>query len=237
MAGETITTREASNRLGISSQRLRQLIASGDVHADRHGHVWAVDPASVNDYERRRRPTAGRSLSPMMAWAALFSEFGTAISDEVVQAFDLHRTERSRLTQLGQRDPGDWRWLALRRATTERFNTFDAYLDRIALLDDIVLTGVSATADHGMDLVVHERHLDLYLPEATTAELKTTMRLRPASTGNLTLRSIGDLEASTFIMQRDVMPRPVVAVDLLDDSDGRTARVGAALIEAILDGR
>lgn len=104
MAGETITTREASNRLGISSQRLRQLIASGDVHADRHGHIWAVDPASVNDYERRRRPSAGRSLSPMMAWAALFSEFGTAISDDVVQAFDLHRTERSRLTKLGQRE-------------------------------------------------------------------------------------------------------------------------------------
>lgn len=237
MAGETITTHEASQRLGVSSQRLRQLIASGDVHAERHGHVWAVDPISVNDYDRRRRPTAGRSLSPTMAWAALFSDFGTAVSDDVAQAFDLHRTERSRLCKLRQRDPGDWRWLAQRRATTERFNTFDAYLDRIALLDDIVRTGVSAMARYNVDLVVHERHVDVYLPEATAAELKTTMRLEPASTGNLTLRSIGDLEASAYIMQRDVMPRSVVAVDLLDDSDARTARAGADLIEAILDGR
>jgi hypothetical protein len=33
------------------------------------------------------------------------------------------------------------------------------------------------------------------------------------------------------------MPRSVVAVDLLDDSDTRTARAGADLIEAILDRR
>jgi hypothetical protein len=237
MAAETITTNEASSRLGVSGQRLRQLIASGDVHAERHGHVWAVAPASVSDYDRRRRPTAGRSLSTAMAWAALFSNFGTDVSDEVAQAFELHRTERSRLTSLREREPGDWRWLAHRRATTERFDTFDAYLDRIALLDDVVLTGASATVDHDIDLAVHGRHLDVYVPEATVAELKTTMKLKPAATGNLTLRSIGELEASKFIMGRHVMPRSVVAVDLLDDSDTRTARAGADLIGAILDGR
>ena len=237
MANETITTGEASRRLGVSAQRLRQLITSGDIHAERHGHVWAVDPRSVNDYDRRRRPTAGRSLSPTMAWAAMLSNFGTTIEDELAVAFDLHGTERSRLAKLRERQPGDWRWLAHRRATTERFNTFDAFLDRIELLDDVVRTGVSALSDYNVDLIAHERHLDVYVPADVANELTKTMRLEPRSTGNLTLRAIPDLDEAGFIMGRDVMPRSVVAVDLLDDADERTARAGADLIQAILDGR
>ncbi len=171
-----------------------------------------------------------------MAWAAMLSNFGTDITDELAFAFDLHGTERSRLEKLSERDPSDWRWLAHRRATTERFNTFDAYLDRIESLNGVVRTGVSALHDHHVDLIVHERHLDVYVPAAVAAELTTTMRLQPGSTGNLTLRSIPELEATTFVLQRDVMPPSVVAVDLLDDADARTGRAGADLIEAILDG-
>ncbi len=237
MATETITTGEASRRLGVSAQRLRQLITSGDIYAERHGHVWAVDPRSVNDYDRRRRPTAGRSLSPTMAWAAMLSNFGTTIEDELAFAFDLHGTERSRLAKLRERQPGDWRWLAHRRATTERFDTFDAFLDRIASRNDVVRTGVSALADYNIDLIAHERQLDVYVPADVANELTKTMRLEPRSSGNLTLRAIPDLDEAGFIMKGDVMPRSVVAVDLLDDADERTARAGADLIQAILDGR
>jgi len=237
MLGNTITAREAAERLDVSTQRLRQLIVTRDVHAERHGHVWAVDPVSLEAYRRRRRPTAGRSLSPRIAWAALLSSFGTSVSSEIVDAFGLHRTEQTRIERLGSRDADDWRWLAQRRATAERFQTFDAYLERIARRDGAVRTGVSAIADYDVDLVVLDGHLDVYLPEAMAADIKKSMRLQPTSTGNLTLRSVADLEATTYIMQRTVMPRSVVAVDLLDDSDTRTARAGADLIEAILDGR
>jgi hypothetical protein len=237
MATETITTREASRRLGVSVQRLRQLITSGDIYAERHGHVWAIDPRSVTDYDQRRRPTAGRSLSPTMAWAAMLSNFGTAIDDDLTTAFDLHGTERSRLTNLSTRQPDDWRWLAHRRAATKRFDTFDAYLDRIESRNDVVRTGVSAIADHQVDLVVHERHLDVYVAATVAAEIVTTMRLEPRSTGNLTLRSIPEIEEAGYIMNRRSMPRSVIAVDLLDDTDERTARTGSDMIRAILDGR
>jgi len=235
-SGKTITAREAAQRLDVSTQRLRQLILTGDIHAQRHGHVWAVDPTSVDDYRRRRRPTAGRSLSPRIAWAALLSDFGTSISDDIAQAFALHPTEQTRIAKLGLRDAGNWRWLARRRATTERFQTFGAYLGRIARHDGAVRTGVSALADYNIDLLVLG-HLDVYLPEAVTADFKKSMRLQSTSTGNLTLRSGADQQATTYIMQRTLMPRSVVAVDLLDDSDTRTACAGADLIEAILDGR
>lgn len=237
MAKSTLTAREAAERLDVSTQRLRQLISAGDVRAEKHGHVWTVDPKSVDDYRRRRRPTAGRSLSPRMTWAALLSDFGTAISHEVVDVFGLRRTEQTRLADLGRRDAQEWRWLAQRRATAETFSTFDAFLDRIGNRDDVVRTGVSALTDHDVDLVVHAPHLDVYLPATAAAELKTSMHLQPDSAGNLTLRSINDVDAAAFILNRTVMPRSVVGVDLLDDSDARTARSGNDIIEAILDGR
>lgn len=236
MARTTITTGEAADRLEVSAQRLRQLIGSGDISAERHGHVWAVDPASVGDYGRRRRPTAGRSLSARMAWAALLSSFGTDLTDDIVEAFGLRRTECSRLSELSERNPTEWRWLANRRATTQRFDTFDAYLDRIGNTDGVVRTGVSAIGDHAVDLVTHQRSLDAYAAPATVAGLVSSMRLTPTSAGNLTLREISSLHPLAFVLDRDVMPRSVVAVDLLDDADPRTARAGMDLIDTILDG-
>jgi len=167
------------------------------------------------------------------------SDFGTSISDDIAQAFALHPTEQTRIAKLGLRDAGDWRWLAQRRATTERFQTFDAYLEPIARHDGAVRTGTSALADYDIDLLVLDGHLDVYLPEAVAADIKKSMRLQSTSTGNLTLRSVADQQATTYIMQRTLMPRSVVAIDLLDDSDTRTACAGAGadLIEAILDGR
>src|SRR5680860_1858342 len=144
MNGATITVKQAATRLDVSEQRVRRLIGDGDILAERHGHVWAVDPASLDDYRRRRRPTAGRGLSPRMAWAALLSEFGTGIDDELIETFALRRAERDRLGRLRDRDPSEWRWLAHGRANIEHFATFDAYLEQISQLDNVVRTGLSA---------------------------------------------------------------------------------------------
>jgi excisionase family DNA binding protein len=233
----SITTNEAAERLEISTQRLRQLIAADEIHAERHGRMWAIDPASVEEYGRRRRPTAGRSLSMRMVWAALLSEFGTELTDEVIGAFALGRTERARLGKLSGRGAVEWRWLAQRRAKIQRFDTFDAYLDRVEKSEGFVRTGLSAIADHGVELVAHQRSLDVYASASIVADLVDAMRLTPTSTGNLTLRSIDHFDGSGFVLERKVMPAAVVAVDLLDDADTRTSRAGIDLIESIIDGQ
>ncbi len=235
-AAATITTTEAARRLAISPQRLRQLIIANEIHAERHGRMWAIDPASVEEYSRHRRPTAGRSLSTRMVWAALLSDLGTDVDDEVIEAFGLGRTEQARLRALRDRDANEWRWLARRRARVQRFETFGTYLDRVEHHDGVLRTGMSALADHAVDLAAHQRTLDVYAPASTAAALIEAMRLAPASTGNLTIRSIDDFGASGFVLDRDVMPRAVVAVDLLDDADTRTSRAGSDLIEAITRG-
>jgi hypothetical protein len=236
MVGGSITVKAAAERLSVSTQRLRQLIGAGDILAERHGHVWAVSPASVDDYVRRRRPTAGRSLSLRMAWAAMLSDFGTAFDDPVIEYFALRRTERTRLALLSERDPNEWRWLVKRRAGVQRLNTFDAYLDCVAAMPDVIRTGVSAINEHGVDPAVHQRTLDLYATAGTTHRIRTSMRLQPSSTGNLTLRTLPTLEPLLLILDEQVMPLSVVGVDLLDDSDPRTARAGADVIQSVRDG-
>ena len=44
-----ISTQEAADRLGISGQRVRQLLEAGKIDGQRIGAVWVVDEDSVKD--------------------------------------------------------------------------------------------------------------------------------------------------------------------------------------------
>ena len=57
-----ITTTEAAERLGISSARIRQLVVSGKLPAQKFGPVNMVKVADLELI--RHRPSAGRPPSP-----------------------------------------------------------------------------------------------------------------------------------------------------------------------------
>lgn len=59
---------EAAERLGVSAQRVRAMIAAGDLPAERVGHAWVINEADV---ARPRRRSAGRPMSARMAGAFL----------------------------------------------------------------------------------------------------------------------------------------------------------------------
>ncbi len=48
-----LTTTDAAARLGISERRVRQLIASGALTAQRHGRDWVIDPRALPRAEAR----------------------------------------------------------------------------------------------------------------------------------------------------------------------------------------
>ena len=51
-----ITTQEAAKRLGVDDSRVRKLIKSGVIQAEKFGDKsWAVDPASVEAYAQTPR--------------------------------------------------------------------------------------------------------------------------------------------------------------------------------------
>lgn len=66
MAGSYISVAEAAARLGVHPQRVHQRIRDGSLEAEKIGHQWAVDLASVQRVEKRIGP--GRPLSAKSAW-------------------------------------------------------------------------------------------------------------------------------------------------------------------------
>jgi len=51
------STKEAANRMGISPDHLRHLLAVGKIEGKRLGHDWVVLEL---DYKRKRKPGGGR---------------------------------------------------------------------------------------------------------------------------------------------------------------------------------
>lgn len=63
-----LSVTEASNRLGVTGSRVRQLITAGDLPATRVGRAWVLDDADVERYSPRRQ---GRPITEASAWAFL----------------------------------------------------------------------------------------------------------------------------------------------------------------------
>ena len=219
---------EVASRLSVSPQRVRALIASGDLDGRFIGRTWFVDPVSLERYRHVRQPSAGRALSPVTAWAALLTRFGSEVDDRTRQRFHLIDERRARVRALSARAVDDWRWLARRRCDVQRYTTRSAYLTRIAREDGAVRAGLSSGIRHG--LVDGTDSIDLYGGVSTIGRLVERYRLRPDPMGNVTLRTINlDDPDQLAIICSDELPALVVAVDLLEDRDARTAAAGHKL--------
>lgn len=63
------SVRDAATRLNVSERRVRALIESGRLGAQRIGRSWIIEPAAFGGVEGERR--AGRPLAPETAWPEL----------------------------------------------------------------------------------------------------------------------------------------------------------------------
>ena len=227
--GDYVTVADASDQLGVNQQRVRALLAGGDLSGRRIGRVWFIDPNSLADYRHVRQPGAGRALASATAWAALLTSFASDATDDVVSAFSIVGERRARIRALRSRDPDDWRWLARRRATVRRYDTRTAYLRRLRSEDDTIPAGVSAGVRHG--LAVADEGFDAYIDPSQAARLTEQYRLRPDGGGSVTLRTINLSETEQLaVIHRRALPELVTAVDLCEDRDPRTAAAGRRLL-------
>lgn len=62
-----MTLAQAADSLRVTPERVRQLIASGDLPAKRFGRMWMVEEQEVDRLASLPRPS-GRPLSPLGAW-------------------------------------------------------------------------------------------------------------------------------------------------------------------------
>ena len=72
MAAELLSLIDAAELLGVSVERVRQLVLSGQLPGKRFGNAWAVPRDAV--VARRHAPSGrGRPLSPARAWQEILA--------------------------------------------------------------------------------------------------------------------------------------------------------------------
>ena len=229
MIDNRMVVADAAALLGVNVQRVRALLAAGELSGTKVGPVWLVDPVSLAAYRHVRQPHGGRALAPITAWAALLSRFAADVSPEVRESFGVKDERRRRLLALAGRDLDDWRWLARRRADVHRYDTRPAYLARLRARPGLVSAGLSATTAAAAGLTETAARLDAYAARSTIEGLVSEFKLRPAEDGNVTLRAVALHGAQLAVVLGSPLPDLAVAVDLIEERDERTSAAGRAL--------
>lgn len=211
---------DAAAELGVSQRRVRQMLADGTLRGSRIGRVWAIDRAAL-DLVSDRSTSAGRPWKAASAWAVLALADGREIEGSTVARSRARRRLAGGLLPLAER---------LRaRATTRRFYGHPSVLDRLPGPARAVRTGLSATGEHGLDLVAVGVY-EAYMPESDLAEIARRFALiEAAERPNIVLRAVED-DNWPFRPDEVVAPIPVVALDLLDAGDDRSKRLAVSLL-------
>lgn len=76
------TVAEAAERLGVSDRRVRALIDSGRLRAQRLGRIWMIEPTALGSVEGERSP--GRPLSAEAAWSELLGDRDAPVPNPAV---------------------------------------------------------------------------------------------------------------------------------------------------------
>lgn len=227
-----LTTAQAAERLGISANRVRALISSGNLEARRVGTQWLVAGESV---ERQARlvdgGATGRPMATRIAWAAADLVDGGA-------ALWLAPSERVRLRNRVAHSATPevvQRWMARRSGPAARFRAGPQDLREVLAADRVVRTGISAAEAYQLGLGTGDAG-DAYVAADRLPGLVEKYFLVESPKGNLTIRSSSDdlywrtaRQVGTFL----VAPRMVVGADLADDPDPRTRALGLELLRSL----
>ncbi len=215
---------EVAVRLGLSRQRVHQLVRAGDLSARQVAGRWVVDDAQLDRLAEGRSP--GRIFSPRVAWGLIsLIESGNARA--------LSAPERSRLRNRLRHRPSleEIARLSRGRSAVYRLHAHPGGLDRALAWEGAVPTGASAPGHDVVDI----RRAELYLPAATLPALRRGLRLRDVD---------GDPNLVVRVPAVDAWPFPdgkagpvTVALDLWDAGDARSRRAAGALFRRALAAR
>lgn len=238
---QVLSVHEAADCLGVSMERVRQLIHAGQLEARRSSAGWLIPAESVA--ERSGKVYAGRPPAPQTAWlaiavlAAAMADAARSPSEEAVSVAELipDRRMRHRILRLlaslpdPVADAMPWRRLLSARGQVRRLWAHPGVLDRLAGDPKVSRGGAEAAAAGHDGLTARPGRLELYVSEADAEDLIRQYRMRDDSDGQVHL----------VVMPSSVPPglapgggafvaAPAGASDLLEEDDPR-ARYAAAI--------
>jgi excisionase family DNA binding protein len=159
---ELLSLSDASRLLGVSAERVRQLVVAGDLPGQRFGNAWAV-PREAVIARRHNAGRGGRPLGPIRAWREL-------LAGDV----DLSR-------------PGRYQ----RRAKVVRCEMSRADVEALPGAVGALDGGVRAAVALGTPLVASDER-DLYLPRSAFGELGSRVAVVLDPLGPVRVRVVDD---------------------------------------------
>jgi len=214
-----LSVQEAAATLGISRQKVQQLISDGRLPAIRIGRGWQVSMVDVTRLRHTGRH-AGRPLAAAQAWALLH---------------DAERTGRVRTHRGSAERSAEWLVnLVRRKSTTFRLHGLDTILDVIA--SEVVPTGETAARVYGFAPSDSRQIVDGYIREPAARLVIARYALVPAIGADLNvLLRVVDPALWPFTRTRRTASELIAAVDMLDTPiDDRSAESSRPVIERYL---
>jgi len=209
MASDLVSLADASQLLGVSSERVRQLVVAGDLPGVRFGNAWAV-PRDAVSARRQVSNRRGRPLGERRAWQAIGSG-----------DVDLSNVSRYR-----------------NRGLVERYSMSAADAAYLVSDLGAVESGVAGAVFHGQLLQAEGAELDLYVSQRVHEGLASDVAAVADPLGSVILRVVSDegwpdAEALAERSEdgRRIAPAAAVALDLMDSGDARHWVAAENLVE------
>lgn len=220
-----ILVSEAASRLGVTEQRVRQLIADDDLAAQRVGRVLMV---REDDVMRRvsLSPSHGRRLTPSHAWAVL--AIASGIHPAWLDAQARYRLKRL-LAERGLRELESR--LTDRASLPRNYRAHSSLMDKVREADGLMLSGPSAAAALGLGLFGGPDVIEGYVDERDLDAFVARWTLRPSVDPNVIIRMIPAFTSP--LPFGHVAPRAAAALDLLEHEDPRARQVGDELLKSL----
>jgi excisionase family DNA binding protein len=236
MHPDVLTVREAAARLGVSGQRVRQLISAGSLRARRSSSGWLIEADDIAAWTRRAH---GRPPSPRTVWAVLCTLSSVAGPEQgnLCAITDPRLRYRAKLVLKSMpdpaEDPGRWRALLAPRGRAERMWVHPGLIPKLTG-DPQVCAGGSIAAAHIGEGLSETRVRDLYVAEHEAEHVAARYRMRPDPNGQVILHVVPSSVAGTLItLGGGLIPAAAATADLLDEDDPRARRAAVRQLRAM----
>lgn len=199
MPSELVSLVDASQLLGVSPERVRQLVLAGDIPGVRFGNAWAVprDAIAARRHVSNRR---GRPLGIKRVWKSIV-------------ACDVDLSNASRF-----RNRGD----------IHRYSMSSADVDHLLQSDAAMLSGIGGAIYFGEPLASDGADLNMYVSAESHAALDSLVVAVPDPLGEAVLRVVADQLWPDVVRgahrgdaDQLIAPRAAVALDLMESGDPR----------------
>jgi excisionase family DNA binding protein len=232
-----LSVAEAAERLGISVQRVRQLLHAGELDGRKGPGGWIVAENAVRRREQAP-PAAGRPLSSHMAWLVVAQLLAADRGPESGVDLDPDRRDRYRLRNLlvHRGHERDWaNWLS-RRADVAQYWVHPGVIQSVLNDERISVSGAGVAAAAGAEIVGGDVS-DLYLSSEAVSGVIDDCGLQSDPAGHLRIHLWRPGSGAENVL-RPGKPVPVIlaALDLLSAPDSRARHWASAYLQQKMEG-